>query len=974
MRRQTAGLLWLVALATALASATATFAQEERLEQLPMYEDQLAGVQLGWHGWTITGLWDVNGISPAQSNRLRRTYRMPDHIIMRLGTRMPLAVGSGSADAASFTYYFNPFDTRGGSAAGGGGGGPAAPGGGGSGGIGPGGPAGGPPTGPPGAGSSGGPPPMPGMPTGPPGMGQGADGSASRPWTWAAPTAEELQRLEAKFGHAFVAEAQGRPPSQIASPATSAMPGGAPIGPPGGMSGPGLPPGGPGSGGGGLIGPPGSGGPGLPGGSPFGGGGGGFGGGGGGTGLNLDNVNPLAGPFPELDEYYLAPRSRIVLRVQQLVDSIQRLLEQRQRAFLMGNDEEADRVTTRVARELGLLLELLRIAGLSDLIHVYGPGQPGRDIVFHYEPAPDIWVSIGVNFYLWQVSAITVGGNRPWGGAVTSPAPDGTPGIKLGDSLERIFDRYGWPDGWESFLGRYLLVHYYNTNNVGFVLDHPSEKVWRVIRMVIEPRPEGKERQMAGVQLGLNAQKLLDLRTLNGRPVYGVPYAIERPSHRISVVAATPEPGNMPPGILLDRRLGPVIGAGGGGAAGGPAGPAGPGGPGGPGGSSGAIGPPGAGSGSGGAPPIATGGSSAAAVGQAQGGAGELGPPPGWPGAGGPGGGSAGIGPGMGPGVPGEAGIPGGPPTGQSGGATGTGGASGATTFVNLWPIPFYFASDAMNVEAFCLGSARYVEPDEGGGAAGAGGAPGGPGGGPPIGPPGAAGGSASATAQGVGQAQGGAGELGPPPGWQGGGGGGGMEAPAGPGAMPGPPGGGSGAMGGPGVPGGPGIGGPGGAGGGGGDRAGLAAVLSEIYNDPTGQVGRNIAYGCRSSTSDCRVDICIEETEMRWDYGFDPDVAVEFGLDADGLCTQIGVIGTRWGGARTQRGIGLADNIGLVLLRYGPPFLLREFVQDVAERDPNVSLMSYATDDRGTAYGNLNFTLQNQQVTAIQIVKLGQQ
>jgi hypothetical protein len=265
--------------------------------------------------------------------------------------------------------------------------------------------------------------------------------------------------------------------------------------------------------------------------------------------------------------------------------------------------------------------------------------------------------------------------------------------------------------------------------------------------------------------------------------------------------------------------------------------------------------------------------------------------------------------------MPGEAG-PGGP-----GGLGEAGGVQAATSslILNRYPIPFYYARDAFNVEGLEAEAAAAA-------AAGGAGGPGGPGGGP---------------------------------------GGPGAPGPAG-GSGPGGPGGEVGA-------GGPG-GGPGGGGATGSDRAGLVPILNMIYLDLTGQTGFNIAYGCRATPADTAMTVCIPETQFRWDYNFLPDVWAEFGIDSDGLTTQIGVHGTYWDGARSKRGVALASDLRSVLLRYGPPLLYREFTQDLAEQDPNMALLVYAQDERGAAYGNVNFAMQDKRVTAMQIVQLGVQ
>jgi hypothetical protein len=180
-------------------------------------------------------------------------------------------------------------------------------------------------------------------------------------------------------------------------------------------------------------------------------------------------------------------------------------------------------------------------------------------------------------------------------------------------------------------------------------------------------------------------------------------------------------------------------------------------------------------------------------------------------------------------------------------------------------------------------------------------------------------------------------------------------------------------------------------AGGGGGGSASigrdeLVAALNAIYNDSSGQVGYNTVYGGRASPGNCEVDTLISESEYRWDYSFPTrprvegnrliagDTKVEFGLDQDGLCTQIGVMGVQWGGARTRRGIALGSTFRDVLLRYGPPLLYNELTQDINEQSPNVNFASYARDELGRPRGNINLVLQDKYVTAMSIVQIGVQ
>lgn len=766
------GLLLVLCLTPALSLA-------QGLSSYPMYEDQLAGVKLGWHARTMTGIWNFDGIAPAQRQRLAKIYNMPDHIILRLGTKMPLAEGTGAGPDGSFVFMLGTYG-RGAQAASAGGGG----------------------------GGEGGP---------------GSEGGAPPPGAQAqGPTDQQVDDKVERW----LAEAQmGMPPSQIAGPATGATPPDL-----SGMGGEGT--GGPG--GGGQQ-------------------------GGGGQRVQLPDITAAAGRYAEIQPLYYAERPVIAEEAADLVQRFQQKYEELVESMGENDSAKTAAITNELARLRGMMDGIRDILGMPDLYHVFHVGFPQRDIVFSYETAPSTWTSITVNFYTWQVNGITVAGNQPWAGARTSSLP-GIRGVQLGDSLQHIFNRYGWPDGWESFLGRYLLIHYYDRNNVGFMLDHPAPKVWRVIRIVIEPRPNAQERQLAGVQLGLDAQQLLKIRDANGKLVYGAPHAIERPNHRVSVIGQTPEPRNRPPGILLDRRLALLGGGGGGGGAGGEGG-----GPGGPeGGAGGPEGAPPAAAMARGTLPTSAADANGRPVAQAQG------PED------------------AGGGMPGEAGS-------EGGGAAAAVPAAGV-----LYPVPFYYDnSDGFNNEEACNA------------------------------PPAAAGGAGE-----------GAGE-------------GGGAQPAGDTGSEGGDAGGAGA----------------GGGASGGDRAALAAVLGQIYDDP--QAGFNLAFGGRTSPGDCRVNALLPESTFRWDYRFDPDVRCEFGLDSDGLCTQIGVMGTQWGGARSKRGIGLGSQLLTVLYKYGPPLLYQEFTSGVVELQPDISILSYARDERGRAYGNINFALQDNRVTAMQIVAL---
>ncbi|MCC7492925.1 MAG: hypothetical protein IT204_11275 [Fimbriimonadaceae bacterium] len=897
MRRQRLELGVLVLLALGAAPA-------QQLDTLPFYEDQLAGVKLGWHGRSITGKWNFDNIQTAQQGKLRRVYQMPDHIIMRLGTRPPLFTGSGVGRNGQYNFYLGTYgrgNAAGGGGFGGGGGGaagaPGAPGGSGG--------------GPSGGGGGGGP----------------SASSASAPPSGVARgmAPDQIDDPLAKQRiHEFIAQAQGAAPPPPA-------------------------PGGPAA--------PGASGPSAPGG-PSGGGGGGGGGGG------IDGaVNAAVGSFEtavtsaymeQLKASEIPPDAaeREFIKLMQRINALEtRVFQWEERRRVLQNQGDATlgdqlRLVEEIARMLQevttLREQMLEVAAASATLrqrsqaqaflanfriyyHVFHVGQPGRDIVFCYKMGIDTWLSVTVNFYTWQVDGITVANSRStWDGARTSSAPNGQRGIALGDSLERVFDRYGWPDGWESFYGRYLLIHYYDTNNVGFLLDHPRPKVWRVIRMIIEPRPNAQERQLGGVQLGLNAQQLLTIRSpRNGRLVYGEPHAIEQPNHRLSRITAPPDPGDWPPGVPIDATIfgegtGNLFAA----AAnqiGGQASEA------------DAI----EGASGGGAPnlrPGTGGGYDMPGPVIATPAAGLVAMQPGLPA------GRAGLAQAQAPAMPSAAGGPaaaGGPSgPGEAGGAGGTTGgvslAQPAGDVLCRYPMPFSYGRDTMNLEPLCLESLRAAVSGGGGGA----------------GPAPAGGGPAPAGPSG-----------------------GGAAPPDAGGAAPGDSGGASG--------------GGGGGGAGSVSRESLAAALNLVYGDLTGQTGYNIAFGARAAPGLCLVTTAVPETQFRWDYTFRNkpklvggrlqvgDTKVEFGLDSDGMCTQISVMGSPWEGARTKRGIMIGSSLRDVMLRYGPPLLYDEFINDVAEQQPNLNFISYARDEVGRPVGNLNMVLQDKHVTALQVVRL---
>lgn len=808
--------------------AGGALAQQEVLQQLPFYEDQMAGVKLGWQARTITGLWNFNDVSFQQSARLRKVYRMPDQIIMRLGTKIPIFTGNGSGANGVYNFFLGTYG-RGNTQGGAGGGGEGS-----------------------------------------------VEGESSGAAEAMGPSDAEVR---AKVRD-FVAQAQG-----VAPPAMAPEPGGAPAGA-GAPAGPEV----------GDL----------------------------GIGDRAAEQGPYAGlPADQAEEMFNKLED-------QAKDIFARILELEEQRRMLGAQinvpiSEYDKIDQQEQRLIMQLFELVQeamelaansqtlaargqglgaFAGLNLYYHVFHIGRPNRDIVFCYRMDRDTWLSVTINFYTWQVDGITVANTRGrWAGARTSPAPDGTPGIALGDSLEQIFNRYGWPDGFESFYGKYLVVHYYDTNNVGFLLEHVAPKIWRVVRIMIEPRPNGKERQLGGVQLGLNAQQLLTIRRRGtNKLVYGQPHAVERPNHRISVVTSPPAAADWPPGVPLDPRVfgAFALGGGGGAAGGGPEGSSSEG-------------------------ESIEGGSSAPNVNIPSTGGNQV---PSAPVTGGlPSGAMVSA-----PGVssksatdrygrptalaqsPPDAGLPGGA-GGEGLGAAGEVEAAEQPDFGWVpYPMPWRYDWDAYNVEPLCGAEAA---------AAGTGG------------DSGAEGGSSS--------------DAGGEPGAAAGGGGGG---------------GGSASV----------------------SREELAAALSAIYADGTGQVGYNIVYGGRSNPADCHVNTLISESEYRWDYSFATrprvegnrliagDTKVEFGLDQDGLCTQIGVMGVEWGGARTKRGIALGSTLRDVFLRYGPPLLYNELTQDINEQAPNVHFASYARDELGRPRGNINLVLQDKYVTAMQIVQIGVQ
>ena len=819
-------------------------AQDEVLRQLPYYEDQMAGVKLGWQARTITGLWNLNDVSFDQAARLRKVYRMPDQIIMRLGTKIPIFTGSGSGNNGVYNFYLGTYG-RGNSVGGAGGG------------------------------------------------GEGGDlsgvegGSSEMPADAMGPSEAEIRTKV----HDFIAQAQGvapptvGPEGEMTAPPTGVSPG------PGSSSGPEI----------------------------------------GDLGFTdrAAELGPYAGLQPDEAEAML---NKLQDQAMDIINQYVALEDQRRQLGAQINVpiSEYDKIDQQQQALIMKLVELLQEAmevaansqtlaarggglgifgGLSLYYHVFHIGKPNRDIVFCYRMDRDTWLSVTINFYTWQVDGITVANTRgPWAGARTSTGPDGTPGIALGDSLEQIFNRYGWPDGFESFYGKYLMVHYYDTNNVGFMLEHTAPKVWRVVRIMIEPRPNGKERQLGGVQLGLNAQQLLTIRRRGtNRLVYGQPHAVERPNHRISVVTSPPAAADWPPGVPLDPRIfgGFAFGGGGGGA----------------------QGPEGEGSG-GGESDLEGSGSSAPDINIPSTGGNQV---PSAPATGGLAGGAFAQAPGARPtaatdryGRPvamaqssADAGLPGGA-GGEGLGAAGEVESAEQPDFGWVpYPMPWRFDWDEFNVEPLCGAEAA------GGGTGGADlGAEGGSSGGSPD--------EGGAEGSGAG----------------GGGGGGSVSV----------------------------------------SREALAAALSQIYADGTGQIGYNLVFGGRSSPGNCDVDTLIPESEYRWDYSFPTkpriegnrliagDTKVEFGLDMDGLTTQIGVMGVKWGGARTRRGIALGSTLRDVFLRYGPPLLYNELTQDVNEQSPNVHFASYARDELGRPRGNINLVLQDKYVTAMSIVQIGVQ
>jgi len=819
-------------------------AQQEVLQELPFYEDQMAGVKLGWQARTITGLWNFNDVTYEQNARLRKVYRMPDHIIMRLGTKIPIFTGSGTGRNGVYNFYLGTYGR--GNAAGGGAGG---------------------------------------------GGGEGGEGSGSSEAAVAMGPSDAEVRAKVRD---FVAQAQGVAPPTAGPEAGGAPPPGA--APPAGSSGPGGP----------TVGDL-------------------------GFTDRAAEQGPYAGlPADEAEAMFnkLEDQARDILnRLIELGDERRQLgaqinvpiseydkIDQQSQRLLMQLFELTQEAVELAANSQTLAARgagLGAFSGLNLYYHVFHIGRPNRDIVFCYRMDRDTWLSVTVNFYTWQVGGITVANTRGrWAGARTSSGPDGTPGIALGDSLQQVFNRYGWPDGFESFYGKYMIVHYYDTNNVGFMLEHSAPKVWRVVRMMIEPRSNGKERQLGGVQLGLNAQQLLTIRRRGtNRLVYGQPHAVERPNHRITVITSPPAAADWTPGVPIDPRIfGAFALAGGGGGAG-------------------AAG----GEGSGGEGDLVEGGGSAAPdVNIPSTGGNQV---PSAPATGGLASGAFAAAPDARPTSatdrfgrptamaqsPADSGLP--------GGAGGEGlGAAGAVESAEQpdfgwvpYPMPWRFAWESFNVEPLCGAAAPT---------AGAGG---------DLGAEGGTSSAAGATEGGSGgEAAGG-----------GGGGGGGSASVS---------------------------------------REELAAALSAIYADGTGQVGYNHVFGGRASPARCEVDTLISESEYRWDYSVPTrpriegnrliagDTKVEFGLDQDGLCTQIGVMGVQWGGARTRRGIALGSTLRDVFLRYGPPLLYNELTQDINEQAPNINFASYARDELGRPRGNINLVLQDKYVTAMQIVQIGVQ
>lgn len=827
----------------------------------PFYERQLAGIRLGMQIQTCTGLWNnlVPPIPADDSRRLRQTYSMPDHIVTRLGTRVPQVRGTTTIPEGSLLFLYGPYGHIAAAAAGGGGG------------------AGG------GSGSGGARAQAQGTALA---QGAGVDVSdellADRLKRFVAQAKGDDEAAQLNLG---IAQAQegglGGTMAAMGGAATLGAGGGGGFRAPSQIAGRAL-----GAAAGAAAAQQGEMGAAmdvLQGRGPV-------------TQAALRNAAVL---YKVIDKLYYAPKLVVAETSKKLFAERSKASDELARARAEGEDAKAQALQTQIDNLDGRLRAVDEILGMADFYHVFHVGFPGRDVAFIYAIAPGIWVSYSVNFYTWQIDGITVTGYGPWDGATTSPG-NGTRGVRLGDSLEHVFDRYGWPNTFESFMGRYMLVHYYDDNNVGFLFDHPSPKIWKVIRIIIQPRPRGTERQLCGFRLGQDAHDLLlsNLRNVVGPRASGrqwdngEPYLIERANHRLTVLQQDPRPDRQPPGILLDRRL-EALYEGGGGAGGG---------------AGGSGGAPGGGGGGGGSAPARAQAEAAAEpataaatdwlgrpVAQAQGGGGSSG--------GGAGGGDA--------------------------GAAKVISVPRGGSFLMRYPMPFYYAFNDYNNEEACLirmfrqGQGTALPPGQ---TAGGGGVRGG------------GGGAGKAAAKGGGTATGGAGSGG---GGAGGGGGGGD--------------------------GGPDSGGPASA-----ARTSLVRILNAMYLDPTSETGYSLAWGCRAEPGECLITSAIEETQYRWDYRFDPDVRSEVGIDQDGLVTQIGVMGSSWASARTERGISLGTSLRDVLLRYGPPLLHNEFTQFTSEFGPNVQLLTWATDDRIRAYGNVNMTMQDQRVTAIQIVQLG--
>jgi len=96
------------------------------------------------------------------------------------------------------------------------------------------------------------------------------------------------------------------------------------------------------------------------------------------------------------------------------------------------------------------------------------------------------------------------------------------------------------------------------------------------------------------------------------------------------------------------------------------------------------------------------------------------------------------------------------------------------------------------------------------------------------------------------------------------------------------------------------------------------------------------------------------EPGDVVWVYEFEPDISVEFTIDVDGIIKSISVIGSKWNGARTAKGIQLGDTFKQVLLAYGYPDEIEPLGDDtiVYYRETN----------------NIAFAFRNMKVTTIVI------